>query len=125
MTSPSPHHVLEIEHVGDVTVVKFTNAKILDYNQILLIGRQLNTLVESGGVRRLLLNFGRVERLSTALVGKVIEMHRRMQAIGGEVALCSITPRLREIFDLLRLPMLLPIHSDEQHALEKMQPAGV
>jgi anti-anti-sigma factor len=123
MTTQSPHRPLEIEQVGDVTVVKFTSPKIIDYNQILLIGRQLNTLVEDGGVRRLLLNFAVVERLSTAVVGRVIEMHRRMKAAGGEVALCGITPRLREIFDLLRLPQLLPIHDDEQHALQKMQPA--
>src|SRR5438034_3192904 len=56
---------LEVEDIGDVTVVNFTDKKILDEQNIQLIGEQLFRLVDELGRRKLLLNFRNVEYLSS------------------------------------------------------------
>ena len=57
---------LEVEDIGDVTVVNFVDRKILDEQNIQVIGEQLFGLVDEVGRRKLLLNFGNVEYLSSA-----------------------------------------------------------
>jgi len=111
--------ILQVERIGKVTLVRFTLGDVLELNTILLIGRQLNSLVESG-TRRLVVSFRDVNRLSTPLVGKLIELHHRLKAVRGALALCSIAPDLFEIFEILKLPRLLSIHPTEQEALEGM-----
>ena len=52
---------LEVEDIGDVTVVNFVDRKILDEQNIQVIGEQLFSLVDDSGRRKVLLNFSNVE----------------------------------------------------------------
>src|SRR5579859_2511291 len=71
MSSQPRRRRLEVEHIGDVTVVNFVDRKILDEQNIQIIGDQLFGLVDTEGLRKLLLNFGNVEYLSSAALGKL------------------------------------------------------
>jgi len=110
---------LHVEPVGDVSVVKFTQPDILDLEVIRVLGEQLLGLVDPG--RRIVLNFEQVQRLSTALVGKVVALHQRLKDQGGQLAMCRVAPHLREALELLKLPRFVPIYAEEREALEKME----
>jgi anti-anti-sigma regulatory factor len=110
---------LQIEPVGDVSVVKFTQPDILDLEVIRVVGEQLLGLADEG--RQVVLDFGQVKRLSTALVGKVVALHKRLNELGGQLALCQVAPHLREALELLKLPRLVPIYGEEREALEGME----
>ena len=69
---PPRRRRLEVEDIGDVTVVNFVDKKILDEQNIQVIGEQLFSLVDQEGRRKLLLNFGNVEYLSSAALGKLL-----------------------------------------------------
>ena len=119
MARQSSRRWLQIEPVGDVSVVKFTQPDIVDLEIIRVLGEQLLGLVDEG--RRVVLDFSRVKRLSTALVGKVVALHKRLNSVGGRLALCQVAPHLREALELLKLPRLVPIYDEEREALEKME----
>ena len=119
MARQSSRRWLQIEPVGDVSVVKFTQPDIVDLEIIRVLGEQLLGLVDEG--RRVVLDFSRVKRLSTALVGKVVALHKRLNRVGGRLALCEVAPHLREALELLKLPRLVPIYDEEREALEKME----
>src|SRR5687767_2606939 len=91
---------LEVEDIGDVTVVKFTDRKILDEQNIQIIGEQLFGLVDDAGRKKLLLNFSNVEYLSSAALGKLITLNKKVQAAGGRLALCTIDPQIYEVFKI-------------------------
>jgi anti-anti-sigma regulatory factor len=112
---------LDIEPVGDVSVVKFTQPDILDLEVIRMLGEQLLSLADEG--RRIVLNFDCVQRLSTALVGKVVALQQRLKDLGGQLALCRVAPHLREALELLELPRVVPIYAEEREALEKLEQA--
>ena len=76
MTSPARRRRLEVEHIGDVTVVNFVDRKILDEQNIQIIGEQLFSLVDEENWRKILLNFSNVEYLSSAALGKLITVRR-------------------------------------------------
>src|ERR1043166_8909228 len=114
MTSQPRRRRLEVEDIGDVTVVNFTDRKILDEQNIQIIGEQLFSLVDELGRRKLLLNFGNVEYLSSAALGKLITLNKKLQSAGGKLVLCNIDPQIYEVFEITKLNKLLVIKKDEQ-----------
>lgn len=109
---------LEVEDIGDVTVVNFVDKKILDEPNILAIGEQLFSLVEEVGRRKLLLNFSNVEYLSSAALGKLITLHKKLQQAGGKLVLCNIDAQIFEVFEITRLDKFFNIKRDEQEGLQ-------
>lgn len=109
---------LEVETIGDVTVVNFIDRKILDEQNIQIIGEQLFSLVEQEQCKKLLLNFQNVEYLSSAALGKLITLHKKVQGAGGKLVLCSIDAQIREVFEITKLDKLFKIKKDEQEGLQ-------
>ena len=117
-SQPPRRRRLEVEDIGEVTVVNFTDKKILDEQNIQLIGEQLFRLVDELGRRKLLLNFRNVEYLSSAALGKFITLNKKVNAAGGRLILCGIDPQIYEVFEITKLNKLFVIHKDEQGALQ-------
>lgn len=118
MSSQPKRRRLEVEDIGDVTVVQFTDRKILDEQNIQIIGDQLFSLVDELGRRKVLLNFGNVEYLSSAALGKLITLNKKLQSAGGKLVLCNIDPQIYEVFEITKLNKLLVIKKDEQEGLQ-------
>ncbi len=112
---------LEVEQVGPVTVVRLAQRDLLDDATINAMGAQLFGLVDDMDCRRIVLNFTNVRRLASAMLGKVIGLHKRLQGVGGKLALCKIDPTLNEAFVTLQLNRLFGIFSEEQEALQSLQ----
>jgi anti-anti-sigma regulatory factor len=113
-------YLLEVETVGDIAVVKFVCRQILSEEAIEAVGRQLSALVEQEGQRKLILNFAKLDRLATAMLGKLLTLHLKLKSCGGWLVLCQIPRHLYEIFVILRLPQLLNVYLDEQEALQRL-----
>ena len=118
MTGQPRRRRLEVEEIGDVTVVNFVDRKILDEQNIQIIGEQLFSLVEEMGRRKLLLNFGNVEYLSSAALGKLITLNKKLQALDGRLILCNIDPQIYEVFEITKLDRFFDIQKEEQEALQ-------
>jgi anti-sigma B factor antagonist len=118
MAQPPRRRRLEVEDIGDVTVVNFVDRRILDEQNIQIIGEQLFSLVDEVGRRKILLNFGNVEFLSSAALGKLIALHKKLQAVGGRLILCNIDPEIYEVFEITRLDKFFNIQKEEQAALQ-------
>src|SRR5215204_4780396 len=91
---------LEVEDIGDVTVVNFVDKKILDEQNIQIIGEQLLSLVDDEGHRKVLLNFSNVEYLSSAALCKLITLNKKLQNQVGRLILCNIDPQIYEVFEI-------------------------
>lgn len=108
---------LDIEQIGDVTVAKFTDKKILDENNIQVIGNQMFGIVEEDGAKKIVLDFSNVEYLSSAALGKLITMEKKVKMAAGKLRLCSIRPDIYEVFAITKLNKLFDIRADQQAAL--------
>ena len=107
---------LEVEDIGDVTVVNFTDKKILDEQNIQVIGEQLFSLVDELGRRKLLLNFSNVEYLSSAALGKFITLNKKVQAKSGKLVMCNINEDIFEVFEITKLDKFFTICDSEEQA---------
>jgi len=118
MSTANRRH-LRLENIDGVTVVSFNDSKIVTEENILEVGDQLYSLVEDEGHKQILLNFGNVQYLSSAALGKLINLKKKVGAAKGKLKLCCIHPDLLEVFRITRLDQVFEIYPDEQTALDK------
>ena len=116
MAAPSQRR-LDIEEVGDVTVARCIDKKILDENNIQIIGNQLFGLVEEDGRKKIVLDFTNVEYLSSAALGKLITMDKKVKAASGKLRLCNIRKDIYEVFAITRLNKVFDIRNTQDEAV--------
>ena len=112
------HRRINVEEIGGVTVARFVDKKILDETNIQNIGSQLFALVEEDGRSKILLDFENVEYLSSAALGKLITMDKKVKSAGGKLKLCSVRPEIYEVFAITKLNKVFDIQEDQERALE-------
>jgi anti-sigma B factor antagonist len=106
-----------VSKVGDVTVVKFVDKKILDEANIQALGQELFALVEIDNRRSIVLNFTDVEFLSSAALGKLITLDRKVKAAKGRLKMSNIRPEILEVFQITKLNKVFDIRKDEAEAI--------
>ena len=109
---------LDIEEVGDVTVAKFVDKKILDEGNIQIIGNQLFSLIEEDGRQKIVMDLSNVEYLSSAALGKLITMDKKVKAAKGKLRLCAIRPDIYEVFAITKLNKLFDMKDNLEAALQ-------
>ena len=108
---------LDVSNVGDVSVVRFRDHKIVEEISIQELGQELFQLVEVDKRQKLLLNFASVEFLSSAALGKLITLDKKVKNCGGAMKLCLIRPEILEVFKITQLTTIFDIQEDEADAL--------
>ncbi|QDT64668.1 STAS domain-containing protein [Calycomorphotria hydatis] len=116
--STASHRKIDVEEVGDVTIARFVDKKILDETNIQIIGNQLFSLVDEEGRQKIVLDFTNVEYLSSAALGKLITMDKKVKAAKGKLRLCNVRPEIYEVFAITRLNKLFSMFEDQEKALE-------
>ncbi|TWT90694.1 putative anti-sigma factor antagonist BtrV [Pseudobythopirellula maris] len=114
MSSPKRLH---LNPSGDVTVVTFTDSKIIHEGEIQELGQELFDLVERDGLKKIVLNFARVEFLSSAALGKLISFEKKARNQQAQLILTNIRPEIYEVFAITKLTKLFKIKDDEADAL--------
>ena len=99
------------------TVVRFRDRKIVEDVNIHELGQEMFQLVEADCRDRLLLDFSTVDFLSSAALGKLITLDKKMKAHGGTLKLSNIRPEIYEVFTITKLNRLFDIKADEKEAL--------
>ena len=109
---------LDLKDAGEVLVARFKQASILDQAVIDEIAREFDQAqLEASGNRKLLLDFQAVEYMSSAMLGKLIQLHKRCKADKIKLKLCNISKNPLEVFNITRLDKLFEIHKDVPTAL--------
>lgn len=108
---------LEVVDVKGVTVVRFLERRILDELSIQEIGDELFGLVEQQGKSKILLDFQDVDFLSSAALGKLITMDKKVKNHGGQLMLCGIHPEIYKVFEITRLCEVFEIRPSHVEAI--------
>ncbi len=108
---------LKVRRANGVSIVEFADRKILEELSISEIQQELLSLVASSPSIKLLLSFKNVEHLSSAALGMLITLNKRVEEQAGALRLSDITPQIYEVFKITRLNKLFQIHETAEHAL--------
>ena len=71
-----------------------------------------------------LLDMSRTHFVDSAAIGWLLTSQRRFRDSGGGLAIYAAPPRVRQMFELLRLEMMLPLLPDEQAARDHLRDAS-
>jgi anti-sigma B factor antagonist len=115
------HRRIDVSKLGDVTIVRFLDKKILDEAGILELGAELFGLVELENRKSLLLNFAGVEFLSSAALGKLITLDRKVKSNKGRMKMSNIRPEILEVFQITKLNRIFDIRKDEAEAVSAFE----
>jgi anti-sigma B factor antagonist len=103
---------LAVELRGEFAVVRITGPKIgLDSRD------SLYRLAEAHGRRKLILNLADVRVLTSAPIGMLINLKRKLESAGGILRLCDVDPEIREILRLTSVEELFSFYATEEDAL--------
>ena len=115
MEQPSSH--LKIKRSNSVSLVEFADRKILEELSIQEIGDELDRLVEAEPGIQLLLNFHNVDHLSSAALGMLISLNKKIKERSGKLKLSDINRQIFEVFKITRLNRVFEIHDTADEAL--------
>ena len=106
---------LDVEKNGDLVVVRLGAYRVLDELTVNEISDELLGVADQPDCHRLLLDFRGVAQLSSAMLARLVTLHRIIQPKGEKLRLCGINSHLRSIFATTKLDRLfniLEIESD-------------
>jgi anti-sigma B factor antagonist len=115
--SMATHRRIDVAKVADVSIVRFQDKKILDEAGILELGLELFGLVEVENRKKILLNFTGVEFLSSAALGKLITLDRKVKSYKGKMKMSNIRPEILDVFRITKLDKVFDIRKDEAEAI--------
>lgn len=107
---------LKVIHSDGICMVEFADRKILEELSISRIGEELGSLIDEHKPINLLLNFENVEHLSSAALGMLITIHKRISESSGQLKLSDINPQIYEVFKITRLNKVFDIHDHAARA---------
>ncbi len=108
---------VHVDYTDHATVVTFIDRKILEEQDIRGLQESLNSVLDQMDDIRLVLDFCNVEFLSSAVLGLLIRLSKRIQERNGKLTLCSISPKIYEVFKITQLNKVFEISDDVENAL--------
>ncbi len=107
--------LLQTQHaIADVrTVAGATSARLavntLDEANAQAVGDALSGLADAAGAGELRLDLSDLQYLSSAGLGKLLVLYKRLRAAGGRLSLCKVRPVVYEVFEVTRLTGLFDV----------------
>jgi anti-sigma B factor antagonist len=99
--------------VGEVTVVHLLDTRVA----VMELLELLDNAVADGALDRIVLNFGEIQQVSSAALGKLIKLRGRAEDVRGRLRLCNLHADLLQVFRITRLDRIFDIYESESEAL--------
>lgn len=77
--------------------------------------------LSSAKTPKLLLDFGQVTYIDSSGLATLIEYFQAVQGFGGKLALASLSPRVKNVFEIVRLEQIFSLHPDIPSALTALK----
>jgi anti-sigma B factor antagonist len=119
MQSPPPSSTFIVQQIEKFTVVEFKAASLMDPIELESVGQALYRLVDQEDRRKLILDFEKVQYLSSQAIGIVLTLNKKLAALpNSKFILCGVGPKLMELIKITRLDRVLTIKPTQQEAVK-------
>src|SRR6266566_7769278 len=108
-----------VQQVSDNTIVEFTSPSLMDPIELEQIAQQLYKLIDEQDRRRIILDFEKVQFLSSQAIGILLAMQKKLSQLKkSNLILCGVGPRLMELLRITRLDKVLTIKPSQKEAIK-------
>ncbi len=116
---------LIVQTVQGITLVIFEDHSILDPLQVQDIAEKLHRLIEDEDRQRMILDFHKVNILSSQMLGVLIGMLKRIHSSKGRIVICGMKSDLYKVFKITNLDKLFSFYESEGQALRSFESAAL
>jgi anti-sigma B factor antagonist len=105
---------IAVDKTGDVAVVRVP-VEELDASNVGEFRRDMAPVLEAN--TKLVFDLQRLRFTDSSGLGAFLSCLRRVNARGGDVKLCGMSPQVRAVFELVRLHRIFDIYSTPEEAV--------
>jgi len=109
---------ISVEYAENATIITVSDVRILEEEDIRALQDSIMSVLEQGQQMNLVVDFRNVQFLSSAVLGLLIRVSKKVYESDGQLRLCNISPKIHEIFKITRLTKVFDIRKDLESALE-------
>lgn len=110
-----------VQHYGENTVIEFTSPSLMDPIELEQIAQELYKLVDEQDRRRVILDFEKVQYLSSQAIGILLALQKKLAALRkSSLILCGVGARLMELLRITRLDRVLTIKPSQKEAIRSL-----
>lgn len=107
-----------LQPIGPVMIVEFKQPSLMDPLVLENTARKLYALVDEEDHRKVIMDFEKVQYLSSQAIGILLSMKRKIDALGnGKLVLCGVGPQLAELLKMTRLDKVMLVKPTQKEAL--------
>lgn len=106
---------ISVYYAQNATVITLTDEKLLEDDDIKALEDSVMPLID--GPANIVIDFSNVQFLSSAVLGLLIRISKKVNENRGRLKLCCISPKIFDIFKITRLDEIFDIHNDAKKAL--------
>ena len=107
-----------------ILTVLFEDSRILDETKIEQVFNDLMDMLNKTTEERVILNFSNVKFMSSSMLGKLVQVHKKCGEFKVKMKLCSIDPEIRQVFKITKLDKLFDIEADDASARNAFMKKG-
>jgi anti-sigma B factor antagonist len=111
---------IKVSYKDEAVVALLLAEEILDEASINRLSEALMAEAKANAPAKMIVNFSRVKRLSSASLGAFIRLNANIENAGGKLALCRLIPVLQQLFLITKLDKIFSICPDEDAALKAL-----
>lgn len=111
---------ISVRYDANATVVTFINEKILEEKDIKALQESIMSVIEQSDQVNMILDFSNVKFLSSAVLGLLLRVSKKIYERDSQLRLCNIDPKIYEIFKITRLNKIFEIFPDIDSAMEAL-----
>ena len=109
-----------VDYVENTTITTLMDENILESDDIEAIEKSIMPLIEQVDNINLVIDFCKVQFLSSATLGLLVRVSKKVYESGGKLRLCGINRKILEIFKITRLDKVFEIIEDREKAVASL-----
>ena len=108
-----------------ILTIYFLHPRVLDEAQLELLAKEILEELDKTTEERVILDFQKVEFMSSSMLGKLVQIHKKCKEFKVKLKLCSIDKEILQVFKITKLDKLFDIEPDEAAARKAFLKRGL
>ncbi len=102
----------------DVAIVHFTSTHVREASDVNKISSEIAEIAENYDIKKLVINFARLQQITSSFLGKLTEMKKQLAAQEIKLCVCAMNKDVENAFKICRLQKLIPYFKSEKEAIK-------
>ncbi|MBU9724032.1 MULTISPECIES: anti-sigma F factor antagonist [Bacillaceae] len=107
--------LIDLEKRDNVLCVRLEGE--LDHHTAMELRESVDAAITEQRLTHIMLNLEKLTFMDSSGLGVILGRYKSVQALGGEMVVCSISPQIKRLFEMSGIFKIIRLASNEQDAL--------